>query len=194
MVDLIAVVALVVSVFTAAFVMIKQGIGLAIEYRESPETSRRKVTIEEKLQDQYGQELTEFLNYCSSRKSLDIKDVNMRNRVIELGQRTRYLNLGTILLEQMTRFSKRFLRAILISIPFMSATIVFGVSTWETDPLLGVLFIVPYGAATAGFIFLAGSFLQKYYFAREKFVALSEDPSLDNCQVIVEEMRKKGII
>lgn len=194
MVDLIAVTALVVSVLTAVFVAIKQGIGLSIEYRESAETLRRREAIEARLHDQIGVELTAFLQYCASQKQLDIKDIEIRKKVIELGTRTRYLNLGTTLLEEMTRFSKKFLRTIAASLPFIFITIVFATYFWEVDPFLSAFLIILYGSPTVYIVYVAASQLDKYYFARERFVALSENASLDNCQFIIQEMRKRGML
>lgn len=60
MADFIALAALVVSIVTTVFVVVTSGLGLALEYRESETTSKRKKDVDEKLKDDLKVRLKQF--------------------------------------------------------------------------------------------------------------------------------------
>jgi hypothetical protein len=106
--------ALVVSIASVAFVIMREGIGLALGYRESEATSRRKREIDSKLRAEVKNELKGFLLLLTKKERNEEKELEA---IVELGQSAYYArSISSKLLEDMTRYMSS-------ALAFLSATL-----------------------------------------------------------------------
>jgi predicted membrane chloride channel (bestrophin family) len=98
--DPLAIIALVVSLTSAIFIVLKEGIGLLLGFRESAQTSRTRREIDVKLRNEVKNHEREVMKSITLEKDQE-KELQT---LVDLGQSAYYArSITTRLLEQMTQ-------------------------------------------------------------------------------------------
>jgi hypothetical protein len=192
LVDIVSVTALVVSIVTVVFVIVREGFGLTLEYRESEATSKRKRNVDEKLKEDLKTRQKQYLEMERAQSNGEILLGNLE----ELG-RCAFLtrSLTSNMLESMTRHIKSGLRSLAVAIIMLAVVILtslFGdFSSSPNQPSSGSGYLIMIFALLllAGFSYGAYMELGKHLRLREHFVKLSENPNLQYSEQLFNELR-----
>jgi len=191
MYELLSVIALIISIVSLIFVGLKEGISLALGFRESEAVERKRSRIKEALRKELEKEVNDFLNEYRSKEAVDEETMDS---IVYLSGRIESIDLVDDLMEALTYHANRFLKCLsttVILVCLTALTIYFLINNMDT---LTTFYTIIFGAAT----FLQGSgaysSIRKYYYVREAFQRLSEDPTLDNCEFIGSELEDEGIL
>jgi Flp pilus assembly protein TadB len=183
----ISIIALILSVLAVVLTSMKEGIGLALGFRESETTSRQQKKIREALEKEAQNEISKFLEENRDKKKTDPQ---MKEAISEIARNDYYTTLGDDLLEEMTNASSRFLRGLFVTV-VMALMVVF-LLMYSTDsivPVVSIIYVIfPFytGYATAKNAY-------KYYYLRLTFQRLADDPTFDTCDVLDDWLKTKGI-
>lgn len=187
--DPLAIIALVVSIASVAFIIMKEGIGLALGYRESAATSRRKREIDSKLRAEVRVELRKFLVSLTKKERDDEKELES---IVELGQSAYFArSISGKLLEDMTQYMSSALGLLAATLASFFATLYIGANADFSMSYDFVAFVLLVGLAFFAF-YMTTKQLKKHYSLRERFVRLGENPSLGYCRELLEDLKKEG--
>jgi hypothetical protein len=188
--DPLAIIALVVSIATLAFVVIREGIGLILGYRESPATLRRKREIDSKLRAEVRDELKKFLVSLTKKERDEEKELESMN---ELGMSAYFARwISGELLEDMTRYMNSALTCLAATLASLFITLYIGTTSdlsIETNSVFLAIFVV----ITLFSFYLTTRELKRHYFLRERFVRLGENPNLEFCRELHEDLENEGL-
>lgn len=191
MYDPLAIVALVISIASVAFVVVKEGIGLALGYRESGMTSRRKREIESKLRAEVRNELKGFLYLLTKKERNEEKELEA---VIDLGRCAFYArSICSNLLEGMTRYMSSALGLLAATLAVFFLTLYVGLNNPDLSNSSNLIPLIVYAILAFALFYMTTRQLKKHYSLREKFLRLGENPRLDYCRTLVEELKKEGL-
>jgi len=180
----------VVSIVTAVFVIVGQGFGLTLEYRESEATSKRKKDVDERLKVDLKTRQKQYLEMERAQSNGEIIMVSLE----ELG-RCAFLarSLTSNMLESMTRHIKtglRYLAVAVVMLAIIILTILFGdfsYSLQQTGSGYLIMFLALMFFAVFGY--MAYIELGKHLKLREHFVKLSENPNLQYSEQLFDQLR-----
>lgn len=191
--DPIIIAAFIISISSAIFVAIKEGVGLTLEYRESETTSRRKKEIDDTLRKEVKKKLDKFLKEDRSTKA---DDEEVLEKIEDLG-RCAFLARFTTerMLDNMTSYMKVAFKNLAVFLFALFFTLFYYFTMLEGtviryDIFLMFCFLV---IMTGVFFALVITNLKKHYFIREEFVRLSENPNLDYCDELYDELYGRGL-
>lgn len=194
MVDFIAVTALVVSIVVGVFVVVREGFGLTLEYRESEATSKRKRDVDEKLKQDLKGRQKQYLEMESAQGNSETQIVHLE----ELG-RCAFLtrSMTSTMLDNMTRYIKDGLRnlvAVMVMLALAILFMLFGDFSYISGQA-GSGYVVVFISLIllAGFGYAAYKDFGKHLKLREAFIRLSENPSLQSSVQLFNELRAAGL-
>jgi len=189
--DPILIAAFIISIFSAIFVAIKEGVGLTLDYRESETTSRRKKEIDDKLREEVKKELKKSRKRDISTK---VDDEEVFEQTEALG-RSAFLarSITEKMLDSMSLYMKNAFKNLAGALIALFFTLVLGLEFGDLSQWLSFIPALPYAILTAMSLVLATKNLRKYYFIREEFVRLSENPNLEYCLELYEELTERGL-
>ena len=191
-IDPFVIVALMVSIFSALFVAIKEGIGLTLEYRESEVTMKKKKEIDEKLRHQVKDDMKKLVASCVSKKDIDEETLKSAE---DIGYEAYLSRSATVdLLDGIVFHAKRAFRNLGIALYFLFFTIVFGVYFWDIYFLNSLLSIGVLGSASFIYFVYTIRSLKNYYSIREKFGLLYENPTIERCREVINELMERDLL
>jgi len=189
----VSIVALVFSVIAIVLTSMKEGIGLALGFRESETTRTKLKNIKDSLEKEVNQQILTFFEENKNKKEIDPK---IRESISTIALDNYYTTLGDILLELITRFMSRFLKQLVSIVAMIFLTLFYfvyyaslGVVTDFFIFIFGIVYII----LTSSAIYMAIGNAKKYFYVRLAFQRLSEEPTYDRCKELDEWLETKGI-
>ena len=187
--NLIPIISLIFSVIAVVFTTLSVGLSFTLGFREREETSRRKDEIKSKLMKELEGEVTKFFE--KNRKKVDEETVL---EIMDLAETVDYVFMTPTLLENMTYYGNRFLRLSAFTLVYCLMFTLYVVIYWES---MTDIFIFVFGIFIVAVIIILGylsySHLRKYYYLREGFLRLYEDPTLETCVLVEEDLEAKKV-
>lgn len=182
--------ALIVAIASALFVGIKEGLGLTLEYRESETTQKRKKEIDEKLREEIQKKMKTFMEKAIS----DKENEEIFNNIEELGYFSHIARTITDrILDNMHRQLTMALRNLGILLYVLFFTVLFGATLPIFESIQLLLMVSVLGITSAVSCNWMIRNLQMHYFLRRKFVELYENPNLDHCEELCDELIEKNL-
>lgn len=189
MYDPLAIVALIISVASAIFVIITQGFDMLLGYRESSETAKRREEINSKLRAEVKEQEREVLRTITLEKNEE-KELQT---LVDLGQSAFYAkSITNRLLERMTERIGTAIGFVAMSLGTFLVTLFQGLNQNLSD-IANLLPFLVFVALGFSMLYLAGRALRQYYLLRERFLRLGENPTLAYCKELSEELRKENV-
>jgi hypothetical protein len=174
MVDLLEVVLVTITLFSALFVAITEGLKQTTGYRGSEETRRRKERIDKKLMEDFE---SEFSHAVESNEWRDIKE--RREVVQELGHHCFIAqNLTADLLDASERFVRSAIRNLIIATLLLFGTIYLITYFFNTEQT--ILAAVIYLLFPALFYYSMIQAIMKSANLRREFITLDENSNLES--------------
>jgi len=191
MADPVSIIALVVSVASVAFIVVKEGTSLALGYRESSVTARRKREIDSKLRAEVRREIARFMILLEKDKRNEEKEFD---RAMELGRSADYArSISGRLLEDMTQHMSSALGLLSATLLSFFLALYLGLNIPDfLVPNASIPFLMSVALVLVSF-YMTTKQLRKHYLLRERFIRLGENPNLEYCRKLVEELKKEGI-
>lgn len=188
-------VAIILSVASVVFVIIKIGLGLGLEFVEKPEIRAMKEKIENKLNDEWVAILRSFLKgYSEKIEDLDQEKVSWE--IVSLGEKTRHVQIASTLLKIISKIGFdiiKFAVTIIAILIIMVATVWAVVSFPDLSYNLWLLLLLEV-ITLAIFSFATRNAIRHYMAIRSLFYLLSEKPSLVYAGNIMKELEDKDLI
>lgn len=187
--------AIILSIASVVFVIIKIGLGLGLEFVEKPEIRTMKKEIEDNLNKEWVANLKDFLHgYSEKMEQIDHEKVS--KEVVVLGEKTRHVQIASTLLKVISKIGFDIVKVV---IGIIAVSIIMVVTIWAivsfSLPINTTLGVV---IGEASFIFIFGLSIRKYVrdymFVRSSFYELSEKTSLEKAGSIMRELENKAII
>ena len=180
----------VIAVFSAIFVALREGTKVTLDYRESETTMNRKRRIDTKLQGNARKEIEAFLKDKASRQITE-ETLDAFGELGYKGYVSRYVTED--ILEKITYFIESTLKNITIGIASLFVTAIIGIyidiSLWFT-----LLVFVLYVIVTVAYFLKGISALRKHYFLRKKLISLDETPTLENAIEIRSDLVDRQLL
>jgi len=192
MLDPFAIAALVISIISVIFVIEREGIRLTLGYRESETCQRMKTKIDKSLKKYVKDEFESFM-YTKLGEQYK-NELELLSELEKLGYMA-YLarDATSTILDNMTNCYKAALTSLGLALSFFALTIVWGMFYWNlresaSTVLLGLL-------AFLAIIYSVNMWknLKSYYFIRERFLKLSETPTMEKCMDTMDELSERGL-
>lgn len=188
--NLISIIALIFSALAIVFTVIGTGLSFTLGFRERAETSRRKTEIKNQLEQDLNASVHTFLEKSQEKNSSYEK---ITEDIMDLARMARNVDLADNLLENMTHYGNQFLRGSAFTLIYSIMLIIYAtIYSGNVDILvftMGIFLL----AGTALLGYLAYSNLRKYYYLREDFLRLHEDPTMETCSLIKEDLETKKV-
>jgi hypothetical protein len=189
---LFSLVALVVSISSIAILIMKEGVGLILGYRESPETSRRRREIDSKLRAEVRKEEQKFLLSVTEKEGERDEEKELES-LMELGRSAFFARaMCENLLDDITRYMHLALSYLSVGLLVFFFTLYIGVNTDFSTSNSYVVFII-FVAITFFVFYQTYKQLRNHYLLRERFVRLSENANLEYCRELGEELENEGL-
>jgi hypothetical protein len=186
--DPLAIIALVVSIASVAFVIMKEGIGLALGYRESESTSRRRREIESKLRAEVRVELKSFLDTVDKGDRNEAKELEA---IINLGRHAHHArSMCGNLLENMTYYMSSAMTYLAGTLTVFFLTLYVGLNSPNLSIPENFVPFLAYVMLTLALLYMTVKQLKRHYSLRVRSLRLGENPTLDYCGKLVEELEK----
>jgi len=189
---LISALAIIFSAVAVVLTAMKEGIGLALGFRESEETQTKLKRINDQMKKEIDEETLDFLKKNGNKKSMDEE---IKNGILDVSANMLYDVLGAKLLEEMANTAKRFLKRVFITALMLVVIIVYfyvysslGLIS-EATLTFGLIYVLL--ASILGYLTIID--VRIYYDIRLAFQKLSENPSCEKCEEIVKELKGKGV-
>jgi hypothetical protein len=189
---LVSSLALIFSVVAVVLAAMKEGIGLALGFRESEETQTKLKRIKDTMVKEIEKETLDFLKQNGRKEKMDS---DITKGILDISANMLYGVLGDKLLEVMTNKAKRFLKrlfvTVLIVLLIVSYFAVYSALGQISESILtfGLIYILL--AFVVGFLAYVDA--REYFDVRLAFQQLAENPSCKTCEELVSELQKKGI-
>jgi hypothetical protein len=189
---LISALALVLSVFAVVLTSMKEGVEMALGFRESEATSAKLKRIRDEMVDEIEKETLTFLKENGKKEKMDPE---ITKGILDISANMLYGVLGEKLLEVMTNRAKQFLKRLIATTLTVLLTVVYFVAysllglISETTLSFGVIYI--FFAIVLGYATIDNA--RKYFDVRLAFQKLAENPSCEKCEEIVNELKGKGM-
>lgn len=193
MVDLIAVVALIVSIVSAFFVALKEGVGLIHDYRESETTQKRKKEIDESLRNEVKEKIKkftqEYITNVGKDESEKLEEIENLGYASILSRDATKTIINNIISQTKNGFKNLALAlyAFFMTVVFWGL-FDFNTSNWQIFVLLSFLAIF-----TAILFVWAISNFKRHSYLREKFIQLYENPNIKFCWELFDELTEKNL-
>lgn len=190
--DPFAIAALAISIISVIFVIVREGISLTLGYRESETCQRMKTKIDESLKKYVKEEFESFMETKLNGKYKN--ELELLSELEKLGYMA-YLarDATSTILDNITNCYKAALTSLGSALSFFVLTIVWGVFYWNirestSTALLGLI-------AFLAIIYSVNVWknLKNYYFIRERFLKLSETPTMKKCMDTMDELSERGL-
>jgi hypothetical protein len=168
----------------------REGPGLTLGYRESATTSRRKREIDLKLRAEVRKEITRYALLLGKDKRDEEKEFE---KAVKLGRSADYArSISGKLLEDITQHISSALSNLAVTLIASFGTIYMGLNL-DLSVLNNLITIFALVVVTFFALYMTNKQFRKYYLLRERFVRLGENPTLDYCTKLVEELRSQGV-
>jgi len=188
--NLISIIALIFSIVAIIFTVIGTGLSFTLGFRERAETSRRKTEIKNQLEQDLNESIHTFLDK-SREKNTSYEKIT--EDIMDLARMVEYADLADNLLENMTHYGNQFLRMSAFTLIYSMVLVIYAtIYSGIVDILIfsvGVFLL----AATALLGYIAYLNLRRYYYLREEFLRLHEDPTMETCSAIEEDLEAKKV-
>ena len=189
MTDILTIAALVISIMSIVLIIIEKVPDLLLGYREKESTVEKKKVIDAKLKTEVKDELSKFLLLLSEEERNEEKELEALD---ELGLSAYFArHISSNVLDGMTNYAKSGIKYLALSIPvFLMAFIALGSGLTDSSQTVFIIFF--FGFALFIFYMAARQFIG-YYRMRERFLGLSESPTLEFCEELHEQLRSEGL-
>jgi hypothetical protein len=188
MVDLLEIVLVIITLFSALFVAITEGLKQTTGYRGSEETRIRKQRIESNLTGDSEKEISHAI------ESEEWKDVKQRQDIVqELGHHCFVAEtLAKDLLDSSERFLKNTIRNLIIATLLLFVTVFFIVNFYNSSELffVGAAYLV----MPILFYYSMSQSIIKVAYLRREFILLDENSNLDYAIVLWEKLVDKKLV
>ena len=188
MVDLLEIVLVIITLFSALFVAITEGLKQTTGYRGSEETRRRKERIDTKLMGDSEKELSEAIE-CE-----EWKDVKERKEIVqELGHHCFVTQtLSADLLDSSEKYVKNAIRNLIIATLLLFVTVFFIANYYSSSQLAfaGVAYLI----LPILFYYQMAQSIGKVAYLRREFILLDENPNLPYAVTLWEKLVDKKFI
>jgi len=188
--DPISILALLISVASAVFVGMREGMKLMVEFRESEVTISRKKEIDQKLQGELNQILEDF-NKSKAQKAEKYLAIEWLGRYSYLVR-----TFSEELLDNISSRTKSMLRWFIIAITSLAGAIIIGILYFPTQSDLAIILILSTYFAMIPIIAFYRTFktLIQIKIFRDSFRKLFENPNLKYCHDLYEDLRIKKLL
>lgn len=192
---LFSLIAIILSLASVVLIIIRIGIGLGIEFVERTEIREMKKKIDRELYEEWIAKLQDTVKKYSE-KSEAIAEETAIEEIVELGDATRYAQIGATLLKVLSKviFDVVKLVIAIIGDAIISIILVWGAITFRdiTYQLGGLAFITLFGFVL--FLISMRGMTKSYISLRSQFYELSENPSLSKAKNIMDELKELELI
>lgn len=189
----LSILAIIVSVVSAAYVILEVGIKMGVGYREQETTSTKKDKIDKALADE---SITELENVTKLIASKEASEEDRKERILNLGRIEYYGDFAEDLLDKMGTYNGNFRRSTIVSGFVVFFTIVLWGYTFQDVTKVNVLLLISslvYSGVTILSLRVSYLSIRKYFLLRDAFVRLSEKPSCDKCEELSDNLEENGI-
>lgn len=197
--------ALIFSLTSLLFVIVKLGLSLGMEFVEKKEIREMKLTIERELKTEWEQKLNTFIN-AQSKKSPNVDKEITKKEIAELGDSTRHTQISSILLNVISKLSSNIIKYVII-LMFVIIGLVFSIwlavafPDWftfsfevgQSNSNWWGIFLIILIILIADVVELRKN-MKNYNSLRKQFYELSEDPSLLKAKRVFDLLRRKLLI
>jgi len=187
----VSILSLIFSVFAIVLVFITKGMSFTLGFRESAATSKKKKEIKSSLIKELEDGVKTFLEKHHGKKKVDEE---IMDEITDLAEKVDFTSLGDDLLENMTYYGNLFVKQILLALMYTVLLTCYTMLYWdifnEVVVILLLFFVI---GLIVSLGYMAFKNFRKYYCLRENFQRLYENPTLDFCVVITEDLEAKKV-
>ncbi|MGD9130258.1 MAG: hypothetical protein PVH73_01630 [Candidatus Bathyarchaeota archaeon] len=188
-------VAIILSIASVVFVIIKIGLGLGLEFVERPEIRAMKKEIEDNLNKEWISNIEDFLGGYS-KKIEPAKQEIVREEIVGLGEKTRHAQIASTLLKVLSKIGFDIVKLVcgIIATSIITVGTIWAILSYSLplNTTLGVVICEVFFVMFFGL--LTRKSVRDYMFVRSSFYELSEKSTLEKAGSIMNELEKRAII
>lgn len=105
----LSIMAIIVSVASAFFILLELGMKMGVEYREQEVTLEGKKKIDDKLKTEFSEELTNITEIIVAKEE---SNEALKERILGLARMDYYSDFAKRMLDRMTTYNSQFLKGV----------------------------------------------------------------------------------